>query len=273
MHGRIGGGWVGLAGACAIAGCARAPAPSLASTTAPAARRALAAPLAITRLDAAHAALEAPNRLVRATISAASTALELPAGRVAMHLARVGRHTLADVSTATVDLRDDEARLVHGDLIEWLRHDAKTIEQGIDLAARPAGVGPLTLAFALDGIARAEAGDDDRSAVLVGPHGARCSVRDLSAVDADGRALTAHVEPRGAELRYVVDDASARDPISIDPLLGGLPQLLVAADGAPMFGGPRPSLPASSSRASPSAATRSRSAIRTTPTTARGRAR
>ena len=92
---------------------------------------------------------------------------------------------------------------------EWWANGPLGLEQGFDIARRPAGSGVLTLSLAVSGGARL-----DRGTVLL-PGGLRYD--GLRATDAGGRALPAWLQVRDGRVLVRVDDRGARYPLRIDP--------------------------------------------------------
>ena len=122
-------------------------------------------------------------------------------------------------------------------LIEWYENRAEGIEQGFTLSERPRRVGdaseskPLRVLLALSGDLRAELPEDGQSIVLSRDGKPALSYSKLIAEDADGRKLASHMETSadGREIALVVDDAEARYPIVIDPIVASLEQKLDTA--------------------------------------------
>ena len=92
---------------------------------------------------------------------------------------------------------------------EWWANGPLGLEQGFDIARRPAGSGVLTLSLAVSGGTRL-----DRGTVLL-PGGLRYD--GLRATDAGGRALPAWLQVRDGRVLVRVDDRGARYPLRIDP--------------------------------------------------------
>ena len=120
-------------------------------------------------------------------------------------------------------------------LIEWYENRAEGIEQGFTIGARPefnsAGRPdePLRLVVSLTGDLRAKVKDEGRSIALTDGRGKPALSYDhLTAVDADGKQLSAHMETSagGRELVLIVDDHEASYPITIDPIVASLEQIL-----------------------------------------------
>jgi trimeric autotransporter adhesin len=97
----------------------------------------------------------------------------------------------------------------YGSLREWWANGPLGLEQGFDIARRPAGSGPLTLSLAVSGSARLDHG----TVLLAG--GLRYA--GLHATDASGRTLRAWFQVRNGRVLVRVDDRGARYPLRIDP--------------------------------------------------------
>jgi hypothetical protein len=118
-----------------------------------------------------------------------------------------------------------------GALTEWYVNGPLGLEQGFTLAREPGNRNgePLMIDFAMSGELTATIDRSGRSLTL-SSHG-RPALRygGLTATDAHGRELPAWLEVADNHLRLLVDDAAARYPISVDPLLQAA--TLTASDG------------------------------------------
>lgn len=106
------------------------------------------------------------------------------------------------------------------DLDEWVINDASGIEHGYTLHRAPArgGNAPLILDLDVRGALTPQVTNDGNGVLFLGADGqVDVTYTGLFAFDATGRTLPAHLEPRGTELRLVVDDAQAIYPVTIDP--------------------------------------------------------
>jgi hypothetical protein len=123
-----------------------------------------------------------------------------------------------------------------GDVVEWYVNGPLGLEQGFDIATRPAcreaGGGSLTVTMRIDGLS-----------VQLEPSGRAATLRDeagdivlryaeLFVQDARGRSLPAMLSAGDGWLAIHVDDSDAAYPLVIDPLLSAQPQKLVADDAA-----------------------------------------
>ncbi len=102
---------------------------------------------------------------------------------------------------------------------EWWRAVAGGLEHGLTIASRPDGRGALRASIALRGEGvRIEHVAPDALRLAVGEGTARYG--NLLVLDADLREVPAHFEARsGIVVDVVIDDARARYPLVIDPLL------------------------------------------------------
>jgi hypothetical protein len=120
----------------------------------------------------------------------------------------------------------------HG-VVEWYASGPLGLEQGFALARRPAGSGALTLAvgaLALAGGVQGRLARDGSLLTVLGRAGrGSLSYGDLSVTDALGRHFSARIVLSGARVLLRIDDAGARYPLAIDPLVQEAE--LTASDG------------------------------------------
>ena len=147
---------------------------------------------------------------------------------------------LQAVSPGELVVAENRLEYQRGPLVEWYVNDHRGLEQGFTLQEPPPGRGDrgdlhLDLAYAgglrptlMDGGSGIEWRDQAGEAVL--------RYSGLYAYDASGRQLPAHLElpspwqGEGLGVRVVVDDSTARYPITVDPWLQVAK--LAASDGA-----------------------------------------
>ncbi|MEP6636023.1 MAG: BACON domain-containing carbohydrate-binding protein, partial [Acidobacteriota bacterium] len=157
-----------------------------------------------------------------------------PAGAVLAQLENpLGAGVAPGLSTfSSVASAQDNARVV-----EWYENRAEGIEQGFTIDARPERSGevaanePLRVSLGVEGDLRARAVNEGQQIELVDKKGkGAVSYSKLTAQDADGKPLAAHMEASvdGREIALVVVDASARYPIAIDPVVATLEKKLDA---------------------------------------------
>lgn len=109
-----------------------------------------------------------------------------------------------------------------GSMDEWWANGPLGLEQGFDIAKRPAGSGALTLSLAVPARTRL-----DHGAVLL-PGGLRYT--GVHATDAGGRVLPSWLEVRGGRVLVRVNDRGAAYPVRVDPFVQQAK--LTASDGA-----------------------------------------
>lgn len=171
-------------------------------------------------------------------------------GRIAMHLARIGREgSLLPASEPEPPVRVGsrvEYRRGSNALTEWYVNGPLGLEQGFTFEARPVGVGRLVLELAVaDGVEPRLASDGNVDLYRVGAsEGMAVPVGRYSGLhvkDARGRALEARLEVAGGAIAIAVDDSTATYPLVVDPNLllqqslqapsGGQFGYIVAIDG------------------------------------------
>jgi hypothetical protein len=121
----------------------------------------------------------------------------------------------------------------HGPLTEWYLNGPVGLEQGFTLDQPPTGAKgqPLTISLLLSGDLSATV-DQEGTALSLSRNDLRkpeLQYAGLAAHDSSGKELQAWLELNGSELRLRVQDAGARYPVVVDPLV----QLaeLTASDG------------------------------------------
>ena len=105
----------------------------------------------------------------------------------------------------------NRATYARGPVSEWWANGPLGLEQGFDIARRPAGSGPLTLSLAVTASVRL-----DHGTVLL-PGGLRYA--GLSATDAGGRSLRAWLQVHKGRILVLVNDRGAHYPLQIDPFV------------------------------------------------------
>ncbi|MBX7196524.1 MAG: hypothetical protein K1X94_31010 [Sandaracinaceae bacterium] len=115
--------------------------------------------------------------------------------------------------------RGNEAVQDHGGgVVERWVHGPLGLEHVVELASRMPGRGPLALEIEVSGaLAPRLVGSD---VTLVDEGGAaRAGYGELWVQDADGHSVPARLEVLASRIRVLVDDAEARYPLTIDPLV------------------------------------------------------
>jgi hypothetical protein len=163
-----------------------------------------------------------PAQRLSARFGRSGVAIAAGSTQFAISLKAFGRggvlKTLAPVSPV---VSADRVSYAHGSLREWWANGPLGLEQGFDLARRPAGSGALTLSLAVPASARLAHG------TLLLPGGLRYA--GVHATDAGGRTLPAWLQMRDGSVLVRVDDRGARYPVRIDPFVQQAE--LTASDG------------------------------------------
>src|SRR2546423_1796485 len=123
-------------------------------------------------------------------------------------------------SHVTPQANGNRVEYVRPKLTEWYVNGPVGMEQGFTLQTAPGKSqgDALTLEFALSGSLTAKADAGGRNVTLVSGKGAGVlDYAGLSATDAGGRDLPAHVEVQGQLLTLRIDDKNARYPLTVDP--------------------------------------------------------
>lgn len=124
----------------------------------------------------------------------------------------------------------------HGTLVEWYVNGPAGLEQGFTLARAPGARNgrTLTLALALPDGTRATIDPDRRGATLRVLDVPALRYAGLTARDADNRALPAWLGIERDRLLLRIDDANARYPVIVDPVVSAA--VLKPSDGELSFG-------------------------------------
>jgi len=177
--------------------------------------------------SASAAGIQAPNRAhnlrtyfgpsgIRVLDRTASGSPEL----LALRLAGIGRgDALASVAPGTVVNDGARVEIRRPGLVEWYENSPAGLEQGFTLAKRPKGAGSLVVELTVQ---HARATLHGERVLLAAPSGRRLAYSKLLVEDANGNTVTARLAlPAPGRLRIEVDDAGARYPLTIDPILTG----------------------------------------------------
>jgi hypothetical protein len=143
--------------------------------------------------------------------------------RFAISLQAFGRiGAMQQLGAVVPSARTNRVEYARGGLQEWYANGPLGLEQGFDIARRPAGSGALTLSLTAPAGARL-----DHGSVLL-PGGLRYT--GLHATDAQGHALPAWLQLSSGRLQLRVDDRRAIYPVRIDPFVQAA--ALTSSDGA-----------------------------------------
>jgi hypothetical protein len=150
---------------------------------------------------------------------------------LALSLSGLGRtDRIAPVEPGEVESDGARVEIRRPGLVEWYANSREGLEQGFTVEEKPAGKGPLALELSVEG-ARASRHAD--RVIFRARTGRRLAYGQLSAADAEGRALVARLEvPETSRLRLVVEDEGAAYPVVIDPLLTATADAQLESDQA-----------------------------------------
>ncbi len=138
--------------------------------------------------------------------------LDLVGFGVAGEEAAVTRPRAARAEGARVAYEWDEA------LTEWYVNDARGLEHGYTVHARPEGVtGLLAFELAVRGGLEPEISSEGRDVLFSSAGGAVVNYAGLTVVDAGGQPLSAGFTRTENGLRLTIDDSGARYPLTVDP--------------------------------------------------------
>ncbi|MEZ4323221.1 MAG: lamin tail domain-containing protein [Myxococcota bacterium] len=135
--------------------------------------------------------------------------------------ASIGRDTMVALADVEPTASGRDVRFTSGDTVTWFHHDEEGLEQGFDIASRPAGSGDLHVQIPLTmrGIEARPMNDGVR---FVDEGGfARLTYTKLVVVDSTGADVPAKMELgcNDACMVFTIEDASAQYPLTIDPVL------------------------------------------------------
>jgi FG-GAP repeat len=151
-----------------------------------------------------------PSQRLAARFRRSGVAIMAGRTRFAIALRAFGRGgTLRPLAAVSPVASSDRVSYARGGMREWWANGPLGLEQGFDIAWRPAGSGALTLSLAVSGTARLAHGT-----VLL-PGGLRYA--GLRATDARGRSVRAWLQVRDGHILVRVADRGARYPLRIDP--------------------------------------------------------
>jgi len=173
------------------------------------------------------------SQRLHAAFGRSGVLLSSGAVRVGLSLRAVGYGaSLHAVGDATPRSSANRVLYTLPSLEEWYVNGPLGVEQGFTLprALSRRATGPLTLAVALSGDARASLGPGGQSITFSAAGGATLRYGGLVATDARGRTLRSWLQLERGKLLLRVDARGARYPLRIDPLVQQTE--LTAAEGS-----------------------------------------
>ncbi|HPA09104.1 MAG TPA: kelch repeat-containing protein, partial [Methanoregulaceae archaeon] len=149
-----------------------------------------------------------------------------------LSLLGVGRGSELDsAGNAVATANGRQLDIPRADYTEWYRNIDGGIEQGINIAYRPPGSGPLQIGFEFmcDGSLILE---DSQTLIITDAAGKTLyTYTGLSAFSANGEQLPVSLATDGETLFWIIDDDEAAYPVIIDPVIA------YAADATAKFNG------------------------------------
>ena len=147
-----------------------------------------------------------------------------------LSLSGVGRGEMlaAAAPGEEVVAHDSRVEIRRPGLVEWYVNSEAGLEQGFTLDERPDGEGPLVLKVAVAGAQAFAFGD---AVLLETENGRHLRYGKLAVVDAERRPVRARFEVASRDaVEIAIDDAHARYPLVIDPLLAADSDALLRSD-------------------------------------------
>ena len=154
-------------------------------------------------------------------------------------LGRGGEIAAVPVPAREANLSGQRATYVRGNgSEEWYTSAPRGLEQGFVLPLRPAGGNDsLTLDLAVQGLDPELSADGARVRLNDAQGRSVASYGELAVFDATGAPMRAWLEVDGSHIRVRVDDAEARYPLTIDPIVwSATPQEFDGAAAGDWFG-------------------------------------
>lgn len=144
-----------------------------------------------------------------------SLVFEDATGALALRTVGVGRQSLQPFSELPVLQKERGTNTSRG---EWLYPLGSGLGQGWTLSERPAGGDPLQIVVEAPE-AELALWENSQGVDVHAADGSRWTYSGIQAEDADGTLLPAWMEVDGSRIRLRVDDAGARWPIRVDPVV------------------------------------------------------
>jgi hypothetical protein len=176
---------------------------------------------------------------IHSVFSSAGVALHVAGGALNLSLAGFGRgQVLGSLPAVAPAHAANQVLYRYGPVTEVYRNGPFGLEQGFTVQRAPrAGSGSLELALRVGGpLTPRQAGSQQ---IVFRSRSGAAALRygELSAFDATGRQLPAHMVVSGRTFELIVDDRRARYPLRIDPFFQQGPKLLASGEvGQGQFG-------------------------------------
>jgi FG-GAP repeat len=175
------------------------------------------------RLSASNGGFAATSPAQHLSLRFGSSGVSLSSGAVhlGLSLRAVGYGTsLTAVARVTPSVHANRVTYARAGLSEWYVNGPLGLEQGFTISRAPSGhhpAGALTLSMALSGNAHVSLASGGQSITLSRAGATALRYSGLSALDATGRRLPAHMQIGNGTLQLRIDDSGARYPLRIDP--------------------------------------------------------
>jgi len=165
-------------------------------------------------------ARNAANRSVFSYTAEGAACFSDPKNTFRLTLAGIGREgSITPAGRGVVQASGRELTITRPGYTEWYRNDDTGVEQGVTLRNSPPGTGPLQVTFRYAGEGTISS-SDGRSVTVTNAGGSPAFVyTGLRAFSTDGRELPASLATDGAMLSWIIDDAGAVYPVTIDPVV------------------------------------------------------
>lgn len=171
-----------------------------------------------------------PKHQLTATFDRTGIVLQSSASKWRLKFAGFGQETHSTHNAVAPTAIDNRVEYRRENLTEWYVNGPLGIEQGFDIANPPAdNRGPLMLHLALSSELTPTLDPDQRGLTLKKNNLPVLRYRNLQAHDSTGRELPARIELTGKDLLLQIDDAGARYPVTVDPIIEEAQ--LTASDG------------------------------------------
>ena len=156
-----------------------------------------------------------------ASFSSSGTHLALSGRDATLALAAMGREGVpAPLNASRFEMAGPELRSGRAPgVVEWWRSLPSGLEHGVNIATRPSGEGALTLEMAVGGELSVRTESETSVAMLDASNQVVARYAELLVLDADGATVPARMSASRGTIRIEIDDAQARYPLVVDPLV------------------------------------------------------